>query len=126
MFFIICKIVLGGIHLKLSEIIDILSAEACTNNIEWDLEIEHCRASDLLSDVLTFPAENCLLLTGLANCQVIRTAEMMDIQVIIFVRNKKPSQEMLNLAIENNIALFSTKYQLYSCCGLLYKYGLEE
>ena len=42
-------------------------------------------ANDLMSDVLAFVKEKALLLTGLQNLQVLRTAEMMDIEAVLFV-----------------------------------------
>ncbi|KXG75418.1 hypothetical protein [Thermotalea metallivorans] len=112
--------------MKLSEIADILSAEIHTKEVDLNINIECGRASDLLSDVLRNPMENSVLLTGLVNVQVIRTAELMDIRAIVFVRDKKPSEEMIALANASNIALLSTKYRLYRCCGLLYSHGLLD
>lgn len=112
--------------MKLSEIIDILSATIYSTPIDIDMSIESCRASDLLSDVLRNPIDHSILLTGLNHLQVVRTAEMMDIKAIVLVRDKKPSQEMIGLASSNGIALLSTKYKLFKCCGLLYSRGLRE
>ncbi len=80
--------------------------------------------SDLMSDVLAFAKEKVLLLTGLVNPQVIRTAEMLDIKAIVFVRGKKPTEEMITLAKEKEIMLLSTQKPLYSACGQLYVAGL--
>lgn len=112
--------------MKLSEIINILSTKPYTNNVDCNLSIESCRASDLLSDVLRNPTDHSIFLTGLINLQVIRTAEIMDIRVIVFVRDKKPSQEMIELASSNGIILLGTEYKLYKCCGLLYSHGLRD
>lgn len=112
--------------MKLKEIIDILSAEIHTHDIDLEMDVEHGRASDLLSDVLRYQAENSILLTGLINPQVIRTAEMMDIRAIVFVRDKDPTEEMIELANASGIALLSTEYKLFKCCGLLYQHGLDE
>ncbi|QXM06400.1 hypothetical protein [Crassaminicella indica] len=117
--------------MKLSEIIDILSAEIYTKNIDFDISFDYGRASDLLSDVLRDdvlrnPTHNCIFLTGLINLQVIRTAEMMDVKGIVFVRGKKPSKEMIELASAHDIILLGTKYKLYKCCGLLYSHGLHD
>ncbi|WZL74265.1 hypothetical protein QBE52_05880 [Clostridiaceae bacterium 35-E11] len=112
--------------MKLSEIIDILSATIHSDPIDLDIPIESCKASDLLSDVLKNPIDHSILLTGLNHLQVVRTAEMMDIKAVVFVRNKKPSQEMIRLASINGIALLSTEYKLFKCCGLLYSHGLRE
>jgi len=112
--------------MTLSEIMELLSAKAYTELFDNNMVIERCRASDLLSDVLVNPAENSILLTGLVNPQVIRTAEMMDIKVVVLVRDKQPTMEMIKLAAENNITLLGTHHKLFIGCGLLYGQGLRD
>ncbi|MCT4620360.1 MAG: hypothetical protein N4A62_13330 [Marinisporobacter sp.] len=112
--------------MKLSEVISILSAKSYTDPMDLDFSIEFCRASDLLSEVLINSKDHTILLTGLVNLQVIRTAEILDIRAIVFVRGKKPSKEMIELASSAEIVLLSTEYKLYKCCGLLYSHGLRD
>lgn len=80
--------------------------------------------SDLMSDVLAYVKDQAVLLTGLINSQVIRTAMMMDMVCIVFVRSKDPTEEMLQLARDNGIVILSTNKRLYEACGLLYANGL--
>ena len=80
--------------------------------------------SDLMSDVLAYVKDQAVLLTGLINSQVIRTAMMMDMVCIVFVRSKNPTEEMLQLARDNGIVVLSTDKRLYEACGLLYANGL--
>ncbi|MCL1822545.1 MAG: DRTGG domain-containing protein [Prolixibacteraceae bacterium] len=82
-------------------------------------------ASDLMSDVLTLDCDNILLITGLANAQAIRTAEMADIQFILLTRNKKASDDMVQLAHENGMVLMCTPFSLFKTSGLLYEAGLK-
>ncbi|PTW00531.1 hypothetical protein C8C76_10790 [Halanaerobium saccharolyticum] len=89
-----------------------------------DLEVKNACGADLMSDVLAFSNEKTLLLTGLTNPQVVRTAEMVGIQVIIFVRGKDPQIETISLANQLNIFLYSTDKPLFEACGLLYKNGI--
>lgn len=110
----------------LSELIELLSAQVYCDNPDYNMKIEHCRASDLLSDVLVNTKDHSTLLTGLANPQVIRTAEMLDIKAIVFVRNKKPTQQMIDLANDSNITLLSTHLEMFACCGLLYEKGIRD
>ncbi|SHJ01896.1 hypothetical protein SAMN02745975_01112 [Geosporobacter subterraneus DSM 17957] len=112
--------------MKLSKVIEILNAELYSSFADLDMTFQYGKASDLLSDVLRFPAENSLLLTGLMNLQVVRTAEMLDIKGIVFVRDKKPSQEIIDLANQTGIVLMGTRFNLYKSCGLLYQYGLMD
>lgn len=78
-----------------------------------------------MSDVLTILEDDILLITGLSNNQAIRTAEMSDISNILLVRNKKPSQTMIDMANELNIALAYTSYSLFKTSGLLFAQGLK-
>jgi len=89
-----------------------------------DLEIKNACGADLMSDVLAFSNQKTLLLTGLTNPQVVRTAEMVEIKVIVFVRGKQPPVETISLANQLNICLYSTEKSLFESCGLLYKNGI--
>ncbi len=79
---------------------------------------------DLMSDVLAYVKDQAVLLTGLINPQVIRTAVMMDMLCVVFVRSKEPTEEMLELARESGIVVMTTEKRLYEACGLLYANGL--
>lgn len=81
--------------------------------------------SDLMSDVLTLEDDDILLITGLANPQTIRTAEMADISLIIIVRGKEVTEEMKDLAKENEITILSSPFSLFKVCGVLYQNGLK-
>ena len=110
----------------LSEIKNILGADFLGSDQELlAKDIKTAFGSDLMSDVLAFVDEQAMLLTGLINSQVIRTAEMMDITAICFVRGKVPADDVIELAGEKGIALLSTKKTMYTCCGLLYEKGIR-
>ena len=79
----------------------------------------------MMSDVLAFVKDQSVLLTGLVNPQVVRTAEMMDMHCIIFVRGKRPDDAMIRLASEYNIVLIRTEERMFSACGKLYAAGLD-
>ena len=89
-----------------------------------DTEVHNACGSDLMSDVLAFVKDQSVLLSGLVNTQVIRTAEMMDMVCIVFVRGKEPTAEMIALAEERGIVLMSTPLRMFTACGLLYQNGL--
>jgi predicted transcriptional regulator len=82
--------------------------------------------ADLMSDVLTSIKPNALLLTGLCNPQVVRTAQIADIRAIIFVRGKEPAKETINIANQEDIPLITTTLGLYECCGILFSAGLPS
>ena len=109
--------------MKLHEIAKILDAEilACSDS---DIEIMSACGSDLMSDVMAFVKENVLLLPGLVSPQVIRTAEMMDIRAVVFVRGKVPGQNIIVMASEKGIAVMATCEPMFIACGKLYSAGL--
>lgn len=108
-----------------SEIRDILDAEILAGEDMLDINIDYGYGCDLMSDVLAFVRHDIILLSGLVHPQVIRTAEMLDINAIAFVRGKKPSSELIRMAKLKNIILLTTRHTLFTACGLLYKNGLE-
>ncbi len=110
--------------MKISAIKDLLSAEVLTCEENLGREVYSACGCDLMSDVLAFVKDQAVLLTGLVNPQVIRTAVMMDMVCIVFVRSKAPTEEMLELARESGIVVMSTEKTLYASCGLLYSNGL--
>lgn len=111
--------------MRIAEIADLLKASIHTPSYSRDLDILSACSADLMSDVMAFSKENAMLLTGLVNPQVVRTAEMMDIKVVVFVRGKKPQQPMIELAEEKGIALLSTDYPLFAASGKLYVSGIH-
>ena len=112
-------------YMKVKEIVEILDARLVCGQDQHDYAIEVAFASDLMSDVLTLKNDNVLLITGLANMQTIRTAEMSDINCIIFARNKKASPEMIELALDNDMVLLECRYSVFKTCGLLYGAGVK-
>ncbi len=110
----------------IADIARILDAEPLTGTEHYDLEIKSACGSDMMSDVLAFYKEDGVLLTGLMNPQVVRTAQMMDIRCIVFVRGKRPAENILQLAKENDITILCTKNRLFSACGKLFAAGMPE
>lgn len=109
----------------LSEVQYMLDAKVLTCKINLDREVHTACGSDLMSDVLAYVTDKVVLLTGLVNAQVVRTAEMMDIKAIVFVRGKKPTDDILNLAEAKEIVVMSTHHTLFTACGILYTNGLK-
>ena len=110
--------------MKISEIQELLGAKVLCCEENLDKEVYSAFGCDLMSDVLAYVTDQAVLLTGLVNPQVIRTALMLDMVCIVFVRSKEPSKEMIELARENGIVMMSTNKTLYTSCGLLYSGGL--
>lgn len=110
--------------MKISAMKELLDAEVLCCEDNTDRDVYSACGCDLMSDVLAYVKDQAVLLTGLVNAQVIRTAEMMDMICIVFVRSKTPTEEMLQLARESGIVIMRTKKRLYEACGLLYSNGL--
>jgi predicted transcriptional regulator len=111
-------------QMTLKEIKELLQAEVIVGIDSLDLEIEFAGGSDLMSDVLAFGKPGILLLTGLSNAQSVRTANIIDAKAIVYVRGKKPDKMGIEEAREKGIPLLSTKYMMYTACGLLFSRGL--
>ena len=111
--------------MTISKIKDLLSAEVLADG-DLSQDVSSACGSDMMSDVLAFVKDQAVLLTGLVNTQVVRTAEMMDMICVVFVRNKRPTGEMIDLAAEHGIVLLSTSLRMYEACGILYSEGLNR
>jgi hypothetical protein len=111
--------------LKISKIAELLNATIVCGEKNINQEVEYAFASDLMSDVLTLEPVNVLLITGLANIQTIRTAEMAYTRAILLVRNKKASNEMIALANENDNVILEYTGSMFKASGILYSAGLK-
>lgn len=110
--------------MKISQIQELLEAEIVCGEDQLCKEVSSACGSDMMSDVLAYVKDQAVLLTGLVNPQVVRTAEMMDMVCIVFVRSKAPTQEMITLAEEHGMVLLKTRKRMYEACGKLYAAGL--
>ncbi|MBN2286008.1 MAG: hypothetical protein JXQ26_07580 [Tissierellales bacterium] len=113
--------------MKVHEIRELLNAKLYVGEGLLDKEIIGAYASDLMSDVLAsnYLDEKAVLVSGLNNVQLIRTAEMLDLSVIVLVRGKTPHPEVVEMARENGIALMTTTLNMYNSCGILYAQGVK-
>ena len=110
--------------MKISDVKEILGAEVHCGEDLFDFEVKSAFGSDMMSDVLAFVDDQTVLLTGLLNPQVVRTAAMLDLKCSVFVRGKKPTEEIVALAKECGISVLSTECRLFVSCGRLYENGL--
>lgn len=110
--------------MKISQIRELLDAEIVCGDDQLEKEVFSACGSDMMSDVLAYVKDQAVLLTGLVNPQVVRTAEMMDMVCIVFVRSKSPTEEMVTLAREHGMVLLKTRKRMYEACGKLYAAGL--
>ncbi len=110
--------------MKISQIRELLDAEVLCGADQLERDVHSACGSDMMSDVLAYVKDQAVLLTGLVNPQVIRTAEMMDMVCVVFVRTKTPTAEMVRLAEDSGLVLLKTDKRMYEACGKLYVAGL--
>ncbi len=110
--------------MKINDIKNLLDATVLCCEEHVGRHVYSACGSDMMSDVLAFVKDQAVLMTGLVNSQVIRTAEMMDMVCVVFVRSKTPTEEMLRLAEDCGIVVLKTDKRLYEACGILYANGL--
>ena len=111
--------------MKIKDIQHLLDAKHLCHGDNLDKEVTSAFGCDLMSDVLAYVKDQSVLLTGLVNPQVIRTAIMLDMVCVVFVRSKTPTDEILALAEESGIVVMSTTKTLYESCGIIYSNGLS-
>ena len=111
--------------MTIREIRDLLEADVICGEDLLEEDVHSACGSDMMSDVLAYVKDQAVLLTGLVNSQVIRTAAMMDMLCVVFVRSKVPSPEMTELAKDSSIVLLASKKRMYEACGTLYAHGLN-
>ena len=111
--------------MKIQTIKELLDARVLCGEEHLDGEVHSACGCDMMSDVLAYVKDQAVLLTGLCNPQVIRTAMMMDMRCIVFVRGKKPTEEVIELARDAGIVVMTSDLRMYVACGLLYTKGLH-
>lgn len=112
-------------NMRLKDVAEMLNGKVINGSEHLEREVEFAFSSDLMSDVLTIQKDNMILLTGLANVQALRTAEMSDISCIVFVRNKKVNADMLKLGKESGIVLIECPSSMFRASGVLFSNGLK-
>lgn len=111
--------------MQLNQIREILNARVLWGEDHLDREVLSACGSDFMSDVLAYVKNQALLLTGLVNVQVVRTADMTEMSCIVFVRGKIPGESIIQLAAERGIVVMTSPKRMYEACGLLYSNGLR-
>lgn len=111
--------------MQIKEIARILDGEVICCHDCVENEVNAACGSDMMSDVLAYVKEQAVLVTGLCNPQVVRTAEMMDIKCIVLVRGKQANASMISLAKDHDIVIIHTHERMFDACGKLYTAGLN-
>jgi predicted transcriptional regulator len=111
-------------HLK--DIIELVEGTVLTRDVDLNIKIRGGCGADLMSDVLASSQPKAVLLTGLTNPQVVRTAQIAEFRAIIFVRGKQPQTETIAIAAQENIPLISSPFGMFELCGRLHKAGLPS
>lgn len=111
--------------MTLQEVQTLLQAKVASCEDLLDEEVQNAFGSDMMSEVLAYVQDQGILMTGLVNEQIIRTAAMKDMYCVVMVRGKQPTAEMISIAEENEIVLMLTDFTMYQCSGILYVNGLN-
>ena len=111
--------------MTISEIQNLLNAEIVCGKDKISQTVDRAFASDLMSDVLTLKSNQIMLITGLCNIQTIRTMEMADLNTVIFVRGKKATEDMIDIAQENDMIVLQTAYSMFRTSGILWEAGIK-
>ena len=111
--------------MKIGEIQNLLEAQVLCGEDQLDCQVYSACSSDMMCDVLAFVNDQAVLLTGLVIPQVIRTAEMMDMKCVVFVRKKVPGEDIIELARDSGIVLMRSDLRMFEACGILYSAGLK-
>ena len=110
--------------MKMSKIVELLDAKVLCGEELLENEVHAACGSDMMSDVLAYVKDQAVLLTGLVNLQVVRTAAMMDMRCVVFVRGKKPTDDIVEFARDNGMVVLASEERMYPACGKLYANGL--
>ena len=117
---------MGVYIMKLQELLKLIDGDTLTDDADLNREVKGGCGADLMSDVLASIQPHAILLTGLCNPQVVRTAQIADVAAIVLVRGKRPPRETVELAKEEGIPLISSPYGMFELCGRLYQAGLPS
>ena len=110
--------------MKIGRVAELLDAKVLCGEDKLDKEVHSACGCDMMSDVLAFVKDQAVLITGLCNPQVVRTAVMMDMRCIVFVRGKMPPQDVVDLAEDSGLVVLASGERMYTACGKLYINGL--
>lgn len=110
--------------MNIRDLLNIIDGTLITQSDNLSREIKGGFGADLMSDVLASIQPEAVLMTGLCNPQVVRTAQMADVSAIVLVRGKVPPAETVRLANEESLPLISTPYGMFEVCGRLHNAGL--
>ncbi len=111
--------------MTIADMVRILHAKILCGEDRLDTKVHTSCCSDLMSDVLAFVNEKTVLITGLTNAHVLRTADMLDLKCLVFARGKIPSEDLVEQADEQGLVVITTPETAFTTCGLLYEAGLR-
>ena len=110
--------------MKICTIQELMEAEVLVGQERLGDHVYSACGSDMMSDVLAYVKDQAVLLTGLVNAQVIRTAEMLDTACVVFLRGKEPEASILELAEKCGVCVLTSPLEMYDACGILHQHGV--
>lgn len=112
--------------MQLKDIIELVDGTVLNPAVDLNIKVRGGCGADLMSDVLASSQPKAVLLTGLTNPQVVRTAQIAEFRAIIFVRGKQPQTETITIATQENIPLITSPFGMFELCGRLHRAGLPS
>jgi hypothetical protein len=112
--------------MNLKDVVELVNGMLLNPEVDMNIKIRGGCGADLMSDVLASSQPKAVLLTGLTNPQVVRTAQIAEFRAIIFVRGKQPQAETIAIATQENIPLITSPFGMFELCGRLHRAGLPS
>jgi len=109
---------------KLSDVASELGLTVLAGAGTMDRKVTGCYVSDLLSDVMANAKEGQVWVTLQVHLNIIAVAALKDLAGIILVNSRKPLEDTLAKAAEENLPLLATSLPAYDVSGRLYELGI--
>ncbi len=112
--------------MQINDLVKKIDGELIAGEEYADMDVHSAYSADLLSDVLALTEGDTLLITGTVSLQVMRVSEILGITGIVFIRGKKPTDDVMNVARKRlNIPIIVTKKTMFEVSGILFSSGIR-
>jgi serine/threonine-protein kinase RsbT len=102
--------------LTMHRVMEALQAQAVVGENLLDTHVTGIYASDLMSDVLAYGKTGSVLLTGMNSIQTAVSSYMAEFKAIVFLRGKKPTEDIRQFAQGKGLILLTTRSDMYEAC----------
>ncbi|MCL5733976.1 MAG: redox-sensing transcriptional repressor Rex [Actinobacteria bacterium] len=112
---------LDGAGLSLEDLAGRIGARIIVSGEQCTTTVDKIYAGDRVSDLLQEASDRTLLVTKLANLQIVRVAELIDVPGICFVDGTNPSPEIVDMAQNNGTLLMVSPLGIFETCGRIFQ-----